>query len=296
VPAKNNANSWLLQEYESVVFYIELLIGVKISFPMTSETPVTKTSPHTGSIAIWFSQQVSGRMVNNEYTSKQYDAELESVRGQVLLMGELAARQVRLAIDALGSNDLPLIDRIIADDRRVNALEAGIDESCNQIIARRQPTAGDLRLVVIIIKTITDLERIGDEAKNIAYMARNLALKKSLTLPRFNKIKNVANMALDMLLQSLEAFAKPDISTIAQVVRQDERVDEEFRAVIRYLVTYMMEDPRTISSALEILFVAKAIERIGDHAKNLSDYMVYMVKGRDVRHFNADQIKREVRE
>jgi phosphate transport system protein len=296
VPTKKNANSWLLQEYESGVFYIELLIGVKISFPMTSETLVTKTSSHTGSIVIWFSQQVSGRMVNNEHTSKQYDAELESVRGQVLLMGELAARQVRLAIDALGSNDLSLIDRIIADDRCVNALEAGIDESCSQIIARRKPTAGDLRLVVIIIKTITDLERIGDEAKNIAYMARNLALKKSLTLPRFNKIKHVANLALDMLLQSLKAFAKPDISTVAQVVRQDERVDEEFRAVIRYLVTYMMEDPRTISSALEILFVAKAIERIGDHAKNLSEYMVYMVKGRDVRHVTADQIEREVRE
>ena len=122
---------------------------------MTSETLVTKSSSHTGNIAIWFSQQVSGRMVNNEHTSKHYDAELESVRGQVLLMGELAARQVRLAIDALGSNDLSLIDRIIADDRRVNALEAGIDESCNQIIARRQPTASDLRLVVIIIKNFT---------------------------------------------------------------------------------------------------------------------------------------------
>jgi phosphate transport system protein len=211
-------------------------------------------------------------------------------------MGELVGKQVRFAIDALSRGNVDLIDRIIADDHLVNALEVGIDESCTQIIARRQPTAVDLRMVIMIIKTITDLERIGDEAKNIALAAKSLSQKKNLTLPRFDRIKNVANLTLNMLLQSLDAFAKLDISAVVEVVRQDEQVDEEFRNIIRYLVTFMMEDTRAISSALEILFVAKSIERIGDHAKNMSEYVVYMVKGRDVRHISVDEIEREVRQ
>jgi phosphate transport system protein len=235
-------------------------------------------------------------MVNSEHTSKQYDVELESVRARVLMMGELVERQVRLAVDALIRGDVALMDRIIADDHRVNALEVGIDESCTKIIARRQPTANDLRMVMMVIKTITDLERIGDEAKKIAFTAKRLTQKKGLTLPRFDKIKYVANLTLDMLHKSLDAFAKLDISAVTQVVRQDEQVDEEFRIIIRSIVTFMMEDPRTISSALEILFVAKAIERIGDHAKNMSEYVVYMVKGRDVRHVTAEEIEREVQQ
>jgi phosphate transport system protein len=233
-------------------------------------------------------------MVNNEHTSKQYDAELESVRERVLLMGELVGRQVRLGIDVLIRGDVALMDRIIAEDHRVNALEVGIDESCTQIIARRQPTANDLRAVMMMIKTITDLERIGDEAKKIAITAKNLSQKKSLTLPRFNKIKLMTKLTMEMLAQSLDAFAKLDISAVPQIMRQDEQVDEEFRAIMRYLVTFMLEDPRTISSALEILFVAKSIERIGDHAKNISEYVVYMVKGRDVRHVTVEEIENEV--
>ncbi|MGA7749131.1 MAG: phosphate signaling complex protein PhoU [Gallionella sp.] len=233
-------------------------------------------------------------MVNSEHTSRQYDAELESVRERVLMMGELVGKQVRLAIDALSRGDVEQIGHIIAEDHRVNALEVGIDESCTQIIARRQPTAVDLRMVMMIIKTITDLERIGDEAKKIALAAKNLSQRKNLTLPRFDKINHVADLTLDMLHQSLEAFAKLDISTVAQVIRQDEEVDEEFRTVLRYLVSFMIEDPRTISSVLEILFVAKSIERIGDHAKNMSEYVVYMVKGRDVRHITVEEIEREV--
>jgi phosphate transport system protein len=233
-------------------------------------------------------------MVNSVHTSKQYDAELESVRASVLQMGELVVKQVRLAIEALIKGDAELMDRIISTDHNVNALEVGIDESCSQIIARRQPTANDLRMVMMVIKTITDLERIGDEAKNIAIMAKRLLQKRNLTLPRFDKIKFVANLTLEMLLKSLDAFANLDISAVPQIVRQDEQVDEEFRIIIRYLVSFMMEDPRSISSALEILFVAKAIERIGDHAKNMSEYVVYMVKGRDVRHITVEEIEREV--
>jgi len=233
-------------------------------------------------------------MASSEHTSKQFDAELEAVRSQVLQMGGLVESQIKLAVQSLVSGDVALMNRVIADDHRVNAMEVGIDESCNQIIARRQPAAGDLRMVMTVIKTITDLERIGDEAEKIARMAKLLSQKERLHLPRYTEIKHAADLALDMLRKSLDAFARLDLSTAAQVVRQDEQVDEEFRTIMRYLITFMMEDPRTITTALEILFVAKAIERIGDHAKNMSEYVVYMVKGRDVRHITVEEFEREV--
>ena len=235
-------------------------------------------------------------MVSTEHTSKQFDAELEAVRARVLQMGGLVESQIRLSVEALVSGDVPLMNRIINDDHRVNAMEVEIDESCNQIIARRQPAAGDLRMVMTVIKTITDLERIGDEAEKIARMGKLLSQRKSLILPRYTEIKHAAEMALDMLRKSLDAFARLDLAYAAQVVRQDELVDEEFRTIMRYLITFMMEDPRTISTALEILFVAKAIERIGDHAKNMSEYVIYMVKGKDVRHVTVEEIEREVLE
>lgn len=230
----------------------------------------------------------------SEHTSKQYDTELESIRSRVLIMGELVDNQVRLAIEALTNRDIALLNRVIDDDHRVNGMEVSIDESCNRIIARRQPAASDLRVIIMVIKTITDLERIGDEAKNIAVMGRNLFQKKNLGLPRFDKVDHVANLSLEMLRKSLDAFGNLDIADVGRVIRQDERVDEEFRSIIRYLITFMMEDPRTISSALDILFMAKAIERIGDHAKNMAEYVVYMVKGRDVRHVTAEEIEEEV--
>ena len=235
-------------------------------------------------------------MAATEHTSKQFDAELEAVRARVLQMGGLVESQIRLAIESLISGDVALMNRVIADDHRVNAMEVEIDENCNHIIARRQPAAGDLRMVMTVIKTITDLERIGDEAEKIARMAKLLSQKERLILPRYNEIKHAADLALDMLRKSLDAFARLDVVMAAQVVRMDDKVDEEFRAIMRYLITFMMEDPRTISTALEILFVAKAIERIGDHAKNMSEYVIYMVKGRDVRHVTVDEIDREIQQ
>ena len=235
-------------------------------------------------------------MSSTEHTSKQFDAELEAVRALVMQMGGLVESQISLAVESLTSGDLALMDRVISGDHRVNAMEVEIDENCNQLIARRQPAAGDLRLIMTVIKTITDLERIGDEAEKIARMAKLLSQKERLILPRYHEIKHAAELALDMLRKSLDAFARLDPTVAAQVVRQDERVDEEFRTIMRYLITFMMEDPRTISTALEILFIAKAIERIGDHAKNMAEYVVYMVKGRDVRHVSAEEIEREVLE
>jgi phosphate transport system protein len=235
-------------------------------------------------------------MVNSEHTSKQFDAELEAVRARVLQMGGMVESQIRLAIESLITGDVELMNRVIEDDHRVNAMEVEIDESCNHILVRRQPAAGDLRMITTVIKTITDLERVGDEAEKIARMAKLLSQKERLRHPRYNQIKQASDIALDMLRKSLDAFARLDLSMAAQVVRQDEQVDEEFRSIMRYLITFMMEDPRTISTSLEILFVAKAIERIGDHAKNMSEYVVYMVKGRDVRHVTVEELEREVRE
>ena len=235
-------------------------------------------------------------MANIEHTSKQFDAELEAVRARVLQMGGLVESQIRLAVESLVSGDVALMTKVIADDHRVNAMEVEIDESCSRILVRRQPAAGDLRMVMTVIKTITDLERIGDEAEKIARMAKLLSQQERLRLPRYNEIKRAAEIALDMLRKSLDAFARLDLATAATVVRQDELVDEEFRTIMRYLITFMMEDPRTISTSLEILFVAKAIERIGDHAKNMSEYVVYMVKGRDVRHVTVEEIEREVKQ
>jgi len=226
----------------------------------------------------------------SEHISKQFDAELEMVRTRVLQMGGLVEEQIIKAIDGLSSGDMAAIDDVIAGDHRVNAMEVELDESCSRIIAKRQPAAGDLRLIIAIIKTITDLERIGDEAEKIARMAKLVHSAERLHMPRL-ELKHVAGLAIDMLRKSLDAFARLDSAAAAQVVRQDELVDDEFRSILRQLITFMMEDPRTITRSLEVLFVAKALERIGDHSKNMAEYVVYMVEGKDVRHVRPESLK-----
>ena len=228
-----------------------------------------------------------------EHTSKQFDAELESVRSRVLQMGGLVEEQIIRAMDALGSGDMPLMEKVIADDHRVNAMEVELDELCSHIIARRQPAAGDLRLLIAVIKTITDLERIGDESEKIARMAKLIHTAERQHMPRLD-LGHVADRALAMLRQSLDAFARLDVSEAMRVVKLDSEVDDAFRAIMRQLITFMMEDPRTITRSLEILFIAKAIERIGDHAKNMAEYVIYMVKGRDVRHTSIEEVEKEI--
>ncbi|MGH8670730.1 MAG: phosphate signaling complex protein PhoU [Burkholderiales bacterium] len=231
--------------------------------------------------------------MQTEHTSKQFDAELEAVRSRVLHMGGMVEQQIKHAIEALTTGDLRLADSVIEDDHRVNAMEVAIDEDCSHIIARRQPAAGDLRLLVTVIKTITDLERIGDEAEKIARMTKLLYASDRLELPRFLGIRHMSDLVLEMLHSSLNAFARLDADAAVPVVRQDVQVDEEFRSSLRQLVTFMMEDPRKISTAIEVLFAVKAIERMGDHAKNMAEYVVYMVKGKDVRHVStAEEIER----
>jgi phosphate transport system protein len=228
-----------------------------------------------------------------EHTSKQFDAELESVRSRVLQMGGLVEEQIIRAMEALAAGDMAMIDKVIADDHRVNAMEVELDELCSHIIARRQPAAVDLRLLITVIKTITDLERIGDEAEKIGRMAKLIHTAERLHMPRMD-LSHVAERALAMLRQSLDAFARLDVSEAMRVVKQDTEVDDAFRAIMRQLITFMMEDPRTITRSLEILFIAKAIERIGDHAKNMAEYVIYMVKGRDVRHTSIEEVEKEI--
>ena len=227
----------------------------------------------------------------SEHISKQFDAELEDVRTRVLQMGGLVEEQIRRAADALVTGDMVEIEAVQENDHRVNAMEVDLDEACSHIIARRQPAAGDLRLLIAVIKTITDLERIGDEAEKIARMAKLIYDAERMHMPRI-EIRHVASLALAMLRKSLDAFARLDVKAAQEVVQQDDAVDSEFRSILRQLITFMMEDPRTISRCLEVLFVAKALERIGDHSKNMAEYVVYMVEGRDVRHMRSDAIAR----
>ncbi len=228
-----------------------------------------------------------------EHTLKQFDSELEEIRSKVLQMGGLVEEQIVSALEALISGNVSLARQVMENDHRVNALEVAIDEDCSTVIARRQPAAKDLRMVMTVVKTITDLERIGDEAAKIARMTRAIYESDRPTVPRTSEIQHVADIALSMLRTSLDAFARLDLTVAATVVRQDEQVDKAFVSILRQLITFMMEDPRTISHAIEILFIAKAIERIGDHAKNMSEYVVYLVKGKDVRHTSVETFERE---
>lgn len=229
----------------------------------------------------------------SEHTLKQFDTELEEIRSKVLQMGGLVEEQIVRALEALSTGNITLAKQVMENDYRVNALDVAIDEDCSTVIARRQPAAKDLRMVMAVIKTITDLERIGDEAAKIARMARSIYESDRPTVPRVSEIQHVADIALGMLRNALDAFARLDLTVAVTVVRQDEQVDKAFVSILRQLITFMMEDPRTISHSIEILFIAKAIERIGDHAKNISEYVVYLVKGKDVRYTGVEAFERE---
>ena len=227
-----------------------------------------------------------------EHISKQFDLELETIRTRVLQMGGLVEAQIIGAIDALMSSDIAKLDKVIAEDALVNAMEVSLDEECQHIIARRQPAASDLRMVITVIKTITDLERIGDEAQKVARMGKLILLADRVHMPRFREIQKMAEVALAMLRRALDAFARLDVAGALDVARQDRKLDEEFDANFRQLVTFMMEDPRAISMSIDTIFMCKAIERIGDHAKNISEYVVYLVKGKDIRHTALEDVER----
>ncbi len=229
----------------------------------------------------------------SEHVSKVYDAELELIRSRVLEMGGLVESQIRRALEGLASGERAVTDAVIQDDHRVNAMEVALDGDCSHVIVKRQPAANDLRLILAITKITTDLERVGDEAQKIARMARSLHERGAAQPPHLVDVRHAAEVALSMLRRALDAFARLDVGAASEVIRDDAGIDAEFQSLLRQLITYMMEDPRTITAALEIVWIAKAIERIGDHAKNMAEQVIYIVKGTDVRHTRAADMRSE---
>jgi phosphate transport system protein len=222
----------------------------------------------------------------DKHLSSQFDSELNSLCAQVMEMGGLVEQQLTQAIYALAHNDMVVADEVVERENRVNAYEVEIDRDCGNVIAKRQPTARDLRLVIAVGKSTANLERAGDEAVRVARLARQLMQKG---LPRgmaFSDIRLEADLAGRLLRKALDAFARLDTVAASEILRDDKLVDEEFEGFVRKLITYVMEDPRTIGAAIDLLFAAKAIERIGDHAKNIAEMVIYIVKGTDIRHTN----------
>ena len=231
----------------------------------------------------------------DKHLSSQFDADLNSVCGKLLEMGGLVESQVSMGMRAFAQLDAELADQVMARERDVNTMEVEIDSACTELIARRQPTARDLRLVMAISKAITNLERAGDEADRIARRTKHIMEDSASHGINTAEIRLAGQMAISLLRRSLDAFARLDTSAAADVVSEDKQIDEEFRAFVRKLVTYMMEDPRTISVALDMLFIAKAVERIGDHAKNIAEFVIYIVKGTDVRHLPQEKLQQEAK-
>ena len=218
-----------------------------------------------------------------DHISRRFNKDIEDLRNSVLAMGGLVESQLTLAITAMVKGDSELGLQVAEDDYKVNELEVSIDEECSRILATRSPTAGDLRLIVAIIKTITDLERIGDEAEKIGFLASKLA-GMDRPADSYRELKTLGTHVSHMLRDAMNAFARLDVDDAFEVVREDEDVDEEYNAIQRQCITFMMEDPRTIKRVMNVTWAARSLERIGDHAKNICEYVIYMVQGRDVRH------------
>ena len=231
---------------------------------------------------------------SSQHISHKFDEEMENLRNQVLKMGGLVEQQISGAIEALQETDAASAEKIILRDHKVNALEVTIDEACTQILARRQPAATDLRMVVAVIKTITDLERIGDEAEKIAKMALSLAEDDASFNSRYAGIRHLGDQVKRMVHDVLDAYARLDVDAALKVVRDDDEADKEYQDLIRMLITYMMEDPRSISEVLDVIWAARALERIGDHAKNIGEYVIYLVKGKDIRHLDLDEVEKNI--
>jgi len=220
----------------------------------------------------------------NEHSSRQYEMDLEAIRSRVLQMGGLVEKQFYDAMLCFRVLDPKEAERIIGADVEVNQMEVSIDDACSHLIVKRQPAANDLRTVMATIKVITDLERIGDEATKIARAAGQMHQRGMTPIDHEDTVRVMADHAGKLLHDALDAFARLDGKQATRIILEDEKVDNEFRIVMRNVITFMMEDPRTISASLDTLWVAKAIERIGDHAKNIAEYVIYIVEGKDIRH------------
>ncbi len=233
--------------------------------------------------------------MSDKHLSSQFDSELTGVSTQVMKMGGLVEAQIRTAIQALSQFSVELANQVTATESQVNNMEVEIDHDLSSIIARRQPTARDLRLLIAISKTTANLERAGDEADKIARMVKSIIESGAARALPASELRVAADLASSLLRKSLDAFARLDANIALTILKDDDAIDREFDGFVRKLITYMMEDPRTISPSLDLLFLAKAIERIGDHAKNIAEFTIYVVKGADVRHTPMEQIESVVR-
>jgi len=233
--------------------------------------------------------------MSDKHLSTQFDSELSAVSTRVMELGGLVESQIHQAIYALSQFNIEAADQVTATEARVNAMEVEIDRELSSIIARRQPTARDLRLLIAISKATANLERVGDEAEKIARMVRSIIHSgASRSLPSL-ELRVASDMASGLLRKALDAFARLDTTAAVAILKEDDLIDKEFDGFVRKLITYMMEDPRTISPSLDLLFLAKAIERIGDHAKNIAELIIYIVKGADVRHSPISEIESVLR-
>ncbi|EKE74912.1 phosphate signaling complex protein PhoU [Gallaecimonas xiamenensis] len=229
----------------------------------------------------------------SKHISGQFNQELEHVRNMVLTMGGLVEKQLDDAIRAVHDRDTVLAEKVIDGDRQVNAMEVAIDEECTRIIAKRQPAASDLRLVIAIIKTIADLERIGDTAERIAKIAQGSFETQQMTL--LVSLESMAHHVLKMVRDTLDAFARMDVDAALALHAEDVRVDREYESLFRELMTYMMEDPRSIPKVIEVMWAARALERIGDRCQNICEYIIYFVKGKDVRHIARADFENDIK-
>ena len=219
-----------------------------------------------------------------EHTSKQFELELEDLRSGLLAMGGLVEAQLERALEAIASADTDVVEQVVREEKRVNDAQIELDRKCVEVIAKRQPTAVDLRQIVGTMQAVNDLERIGDEIKKIALRAQQFQASERFQHLRLNEARHIGALVQDMLKEALNAFARLDVIAAGEVIGRDTAVDEEFERIMRLLVSYMMEDPRTISAGLEVAFLTKAIERVADHAKNISEYVIHIVQGQDPRH------------
>ena len=230
----------------------------------------------------------------SNHISQRFNDDLAEVRSEVLRMGGMVEQQIDDALIALRDANVQLGETVVRRDLEVNALEVRVDEECSRIIALRQPAASDLRMVIMVIKTITDLERIGDEAEKIGRLAMHLGEVEGPMYRGGGSVQHIGSMVRSMLHDALDAFARMDVEAAVVTAQRDQDVDREYEALMRQSMTYMMEDPRSITSVLDVMWAARALERIGDHAKNICEYVVYLVEGKDVRHISPDQIEQEL--
>ena len=226
----------------------------------------------------------------SQHISRRFNEDLDRVRNQVLAMGGFVEQQLAKAVTALVEGDSTLGEAVAHDDFQVNNMEVSIDEECSRILATRAPAASDLRLIVAIIKAITDLERMGDECEKIGYIGSRLATQER-PADKYREVKHLGRVVQDLVHDALDAFARMDAEAALRVAARDRLVDEEYEAIQRQSITFMMEDPRTIRRALDVMWVVRALERIGDHAKNICEYVIYMVHGKDIRHIRIEDVE-----